>query len=82
MIFLIIYNSFWLGAKQKFCFSEIYYLINQSGIPYLSIIHIMASGNFIREGSEIEEMGRYKKVGGCKKVWTYFMDDHEGERME
>ena len=29
---------FWSGAKQRFCFSEIYYFINQSGIPYLSII--------------------------------------------
>ena len=50
--FLIICNLFWStifwsGAKQRFCFSEIYHFINQSGIPYLSIVHIMACGNFI-----------------------------------
>ena len=39
---------FWSGDKQRFCFREIYWFINQSGIPYLSIVHIMASRNFIR----------------------------------
>jgi hypothetical protein len=38
---------FWSHAKQRFCFSEIYYFINQRGIAYLSIVHMMASGNFI-----------------------------------
>ena len=36
---------FWSGAKQRFYFREIYWFINQSGIPYLSIVHIMASVN-------------------------------------
>ena len=51
--FLIICNLFfvltiyWSGDKQRFCFSEIYWF-NQSGIPYLSIVHIMASRNYIR----------------------------------
>ena len=50
--FLIICNFFvltisWSGTKQRFCFSEIYYFKNPSGIPDLSLVHIMASGNFI-----------------------------------
>ena len=45
---------FWSGAKQRFCYSEIYYFINQSGIPHLSIVHIMASGNFINQTYNVD----------------------------
>ena len=38
---------FWSGDNQRFCSSEINLFNNQSGILYLFIVHIMASGNFI-----------------------------------
>ena len=42
-------NHFLSGAKQRLCFSKIIKIDNQRGTPYLTIVHIMANGNFISQ---------------------------------